>query len=218
MSAWLERALARRHAAPLVPLVPIARADGPIGTDSTISTSRAALSKVAAIACGTGSLAATPPRSLDDVGERAAILEHDAGLTRPEADDQAAREAGFADAAAYRAQLMRYWRHGLTRLHGADASIAGRRCTAAALSFIADGWAEKALGLGWGEQELLWADEAAPWVRFDRLGAAYFGAGIRVACITADTVTFCSLDGARTVLQRHRGDGRGNAPWLRLRK
>lgn len=43
----------------------------------------------------------------------------------------------------------------------------------AALRFLNDGWAEKALALGWTELELFGVDPRASWTRLDRMGAAY---------------------------------------------
>jgi hypothetical protein len=50
---------------------------------------------------------AAPAPDLDAFEERAAIIEHDGGLSRPEAERLAARDQGFASAAAFRAALMR---------------------------------------------------------------------------------------------------------------
>lgn len=45
---------------------------------------------------------------IDAFEERAAILEHEAGLSRMEAENQAARAQGFRDAAHYRQVLADY--------------------------------------------------------------------------------------------------------------
>jgi hypothetical protein len=90
----------------------------------------------------------------------------------------AAGALGFADPAALYAAAADGWRGKLEALaatlspkRAADAR--GLDCIAAALRFIAEGWAEKAVALGWGELELFGADPRAPWERLDRLGAAY---------------------------------------------
>lgn len=148
-----------------------------------------------------------------DLAERAAFLQYDASLSRPEADDQAAREAGFVDAAAYRRQQVSYWRCGLRRLLNGSFPRFDEAYVRNAIRFIDDGWAQKAVALGWDEPSLFWADPLAPWARLDRIGAAYLAN--HVVAITADTIRTEGSPGSPLTIQRVRGDGRGCVPWER---
>lgn len=110
---------------------------------------------------------------LDAFEERAAIAEHDGGLSREEAERRAATAQGFASPADLRDAAAEGWRLRLEGLRGRVRSPEGRRAVEAALRFVAEGWAAKAAALGWPELELFGADPRAPWARLDRLGAAY---------------------------------------------
>lgn len=150
-----------------------------------------------------------------DLEERAAVLEYDCALDRKAADDQAARDADFTDAAMYRRQLYRHWRWGLdallrSRTLDRHAEVSVRN----ALRFIADGWADKAIGLGWTEAELMWGDERAPWSRPDNLGIGYFHGDL--VALSEDAAVFESATGARQVYRRGRGDGSVRPPWEAL--
>lgn len=50
----------------------------------------------------------SPVPDIDAFEERAAIIQHDGGLSRSEAEDQAARAQGFRDAAHYWQVLADY--------------------------------------------------------------------------------------------------------------
>lgn len=51
---------------------------------------------------------AAPVPDIDAFEERAAILEYEAGMTRKQAEDEAAKAQGFRDAAHYRQVLADY--------------------------------------------------------------------------------------------------------------
>ena len=50
----------------------------------------------------------TPVPDIDSFEERAAIIEYDGGLSRSEAEDRAAQDQGFRDAAHYWQVLVDY--------------------------------------------------------------------------------------------------------------
>ncbi len=72
----------------------------------------------------------------------------------------------------------------------AEQAERGRECIAAALTFVADGWAEQAAALDWDEIALFGACPRAPWERLDRMGAAY--SPFKVQTVTAEAITFAS--------------------------
>jgi hypothetical protein len=120
--------------------------------------------------------------------ERAAIIEHDAGLTRQEAETLAAREQGFADADSLHGEMVRRWAAEIERL--AKLSAVSPECAAAlkrARAFIDQGWALQAARLGWGETELFGVCPRKPWARLDRKGVAFSGAA---QAVTADAVAY----------------------------
>ena len=142
--------------------------------------------------------ASAPHPEIDTFAERAAIAEHDGGLTRPEAEVLAARDQGFTAPAGLYAAIARHWLVLLDSMEpGTDPHAPD--CIAAARRFIAEGWAERALALGWLEVEILGLCPRAPWARRDRMGIAW--TRHPVAAITSETVTWRA--GAST-LTRHR--------------
>lgn len=122
-----------------------------------------------------------------------------------------AREAGFPSVEAYRRQQFRYWRAGLQRLLREPIASADAAYVRNAQRFIEQGWALKALDLGWTEASLFWADTDAPWARVDRLGAAYFGGVVRA--ITADGIRFEHTPGSFQTLRRERSNENQCPPW-----
>ncbi len=147
--------------------------------------------------------------------ERAAIIEFDAGRTRAAAEDEAAREAGHADADEFRRWLVSEYGRGLHSLRQADLCSSGRAYVETAVAFVRDGWAERALAAGWGPHELLRADEDKPWARLDRLGAAYLAD--RPIGVGADFIELAPTGSEPRKLWRYRGDGCGCWPWHALR-
>jgi hypothetical protein len=105
--------------------------------------------------------------------ERAAALEFDAGLTRAEAERQAASEQGFATPDALFVAVAAGWAERLRALQASERSKRGRQCLTSALAFIEHGWALEALRCGWDEPAIVGACPVAPWERLDRMGAAY---------------------------------------------
>lgn len=105
--------------------------------------------------------------------ERAGIAEHDGGLSRADAERLAAEEQGHASASEFFEALVAHWADRLRARQVRDDSPRAFEHLAAAQRFIADGWAEKALALGWTDIELFGLCPRAPWARFDRMGAAY---------------------------------------------
>ncbi|MEO0621306.1 MAG: hypothetical protein AAFU49_09590 [Pseudomonadota bacterium] len=137
---------------------------------------------------------------LDAFEERAAIAEHDGGLSRAEAETFAAQEQGFETPAGLVSAAVAGWRDRLEALARTEASPGGRDCIAQALRFIADGWAGKAVMLGWSELELFGTDVHASWERHDRLGAAYSMSP--PSAVTADTIAY--RGSGPTPLRRYR--------------
>lgn len=134
----------------------------------------------------------------DSFAEAAALLEYDHGLPRPDAERAAAAEQGFASAADLRAAAAAGWARELEALERTAWEPKAKQALAAALAFTRDGWAEKALALGWGELELVGADPRAPWERLDRLGAAY--SRHAPSAVTAEAIIYRD---ARGVAMRH---------------
>lgn len=120
----------------------------------------------------TNALAVTTP-DLDAFDERAAIAEHEGGLTREAAERLAASEQGFAHAADLRAAAVAGWATALAHIADSTTDPMGRACIEAALAFIRAGWAETALAAGWTEVELIGLDPTTPWEHVNRMGAAY---------------------------------------------
>ena len=154
---------------------------GPVGvmTEADLSTLRQ--HKAALLAA----LAAPDPDAFE---ERAAIIEHDAGLPRQEAETLAAQEQGHADADSLHGGIADRWAAEIERLVSLPAvSPEGAEALKWARAFISAGWALQAVRLGWGEVELFGVCPRAPWQRFDRKGAAFGGA---VAAVTAAAITY----------------------------
>ncbi|MEM6742959.1 MAG: hypothetical protein AAF676_04360 [Pseudomonadota bacterium] len=138
---------------------------------------------------------------LDAFEERAAIREHDGGEAREDAERGAAAELGFEDPAALFSAAADHWRRALDALARRETSPCGRRHIAAALRFVAQGWAEQAAALGWTELELFGVAPKAPWAREDRMGAAY--SPFKPIEVTAETFAYAG-SGSRP-MRRWRG-------------
>ena len=124
----------------------------------------------------------------DAFEERAAIIEHDAGLPRQEAETLAAQEQGHADADSLHGGIADRWAAEIERLVSLPAvSPEGAEALKWARAFISAGWALQAVRLGWGEVELFGVCPRAPWQRFDRKGAAFGGA---VKAVTAEAMIY----------------------------
>jgi hypothetical protein len=120
--------------------------------------------------------------------ERAAIIEHDGGLPRQEAETRAAHEQDFYDADSLHGESVRRWTAEIERLAKLRAvSPDGARALKRAKAFISDGWALQAARLGWDAVELFGICPRAPWRRLDRKGAAFGGA---VQAVTQDAVAY----------------------------
>ena len=124
----------------------------------------------------------------DAFEERAAIIEHDAGLPRQEAETLAAQEQGHADAGSFHSDVVGRWAAEIERLATLPAvSPDGAQALKRARAFIREGWALQAARLGWDEVELFGVCPVAPWQRLDRKGAAFGGA---VQAVTAEAMTY----------------------------
>ncbi len=133
-------------------------------------------------------LAALASPDLDAFEERAAIIEHDGGHPRHDAETLAAQEQGFSDVPSLQGQLVRHWAAEIERLATLPAvSPDGAEALKRAQAFISEGWALQAVRLGWDEVELFGVCPCAPWTRLDRKGAAFGGA---VQIVTAEAVAY----------------------------
>lgn len=187
----LARARNSAHTPPTVPTAPTV-ATGGAGTVGGIGTVDCAYAPKAALAVGSigtvGRAHAFAAPDLDAFEERAAIAEHDGGLPRAEAEQLAVGALGFADQATLYAAAAEGWRRKLKTLALCEPSPRGQDAIAAALRFIADGWAEKAVALGWPELEMFGTDPRAPWERLDRMGAAY--SAFTPCAVTAEAIVY----------------------------
>lgn len=88
-----------------------------------------------------------------------------------------------------------------------DLCSSGRKYIGNAIAFIKSGWADRALGLGWAPERLFHVDPRAPWLRFDRIGAAFLATN--VTAITDETMVMrASREGSiRLCRGRRAGDG-----------
>lgn len=117
-----------------------------------------------------------------DLAERAAIVEHDAGIPRAWAE-------GFARLAEMPCPTNippRRWRRFV--------DDAGR--------FLDRGWGAKAASLGWGATDLLGCDRHRPWQRIDVQGLLWLLDGAEVVALTEATATTRNSDGARLTFRR----------------
>jgi hypothetical protein len=102
--------------------------------------------------------------------ERAAIMEHDGGLPRMEAEKAAAREMGFAAAEVLYRAAIEAWRLEIaavpqTGIPGFD------KLATVSLRFLGSDWATKALAADWDETALFAVHEGkAPQERHDAWG------------------------------------------------
>ncbi len=152
------------------------------------------------------------PRILVDENtyeERAAVAEHDGGLSRQEAETLAAQEQGFDDADSLHGDVVGRWAAEIERLATLPAvSPDDARALKRAQAFLADGWALQAARLGWGEVELFGVCPRAPWHRLDRKGAAFGGA---VQAVTQEAVTY--IGGLRRYRATVNNDGGAVLLW-----
>ena len=87
----------------------------------------------------------------DAFEERAAIIEHDAGLPRQEAETLAAQEQGHADADSLHGGIADRWAAEIERLVSLPAvSPEGAEALQWARAFISAGWERRAVRLCWG--------------------------------------------------------------------
>ena len=143
------------------------------------------------------------PVDPDAFEERSAIIEHDAGLPRQEAETLAAQEQGHAGADSLHSKLVQRWATEIERLGGLPAvSPDGAQALKRAQAFIAEGWALQATRLGWDEVELFGVCPRAPERRLDRKGAAFGGA---VQFITQEMVSY--VGGQRRYRAQVNNDG-----------
>jgi hypothetical protein len=179
------------------------------------------------VSCSTNSLEHLPhepvfqvfrsARAADEAAfsERAAVLEFDAGLTRDEAERQAANEQGFATSDELFGTVAGGWAERLRAMQAAERSKRGQQCLMWALAFIEHGWALEALRCGWTELELVGACPRKPWERLDRLGVAY--SMFTPIDVTPETILYRSS--GKQPLRRLRGSQADGAdlPWERAR-
>jgi hypothetical protein len=126
-----------------------------------------------------------------DLAERAAIVEHEAGIPRAWAE-------GFARLAEMSCPLgipARRWRRFV--------DDAGR--------FLDRGWAAKAAAAGWEPMDLLGCDRERPWQRIDMMGLLWLLNGAVVIALTEATATTYNADGARLTYRRITGAQRVGA-------
>ncbi len=148
-------------------------------------------------------LAALAAPDPDAFEERAAIIEHDAGLPRQEAETLAAQEQGHADADSLYGDAVERWAAEIERLGNLPAvSPEGAEALKRAQTFISEGWALQAARLGWDEVELFGICPVAPWQRLDRKGASFGGA---VQAITQEAVVY--VGGLRRYRAQVNNDG-----------
>ncbi len=152
------------------------------------------------------------PRILVDENtyeERAAVAEHDGGLSRQEAETLAAQEQGFDDADSLHGESVRRWAAEIERLAKLPAvSRYGAEALKRARAFIAEGWALQAARLSWDEVELFGVCPRAPWQRLDRKGVAFGGA---VQVVTQDAVAY--VGGLRRYRAQVNNDGGAVPIW-----
>jgi hypothetical protein len=139
-------------------------------------------------------LANDPDRQLA-FDERAAFLEFECGLSRAEAERQAADE--IVPAPPMDGSLA-VWRAGLARLSHQTVPCPDYRgdewpfVYANALGFL-DTFGEQAAGLGWTTLDLFGVHPVVGTIRVDHCGALVLSVGGRVRLVTADEIRFDSL-------------------------
>jgi hypothetical protein len=102
----------------------------------------------------------------------------------------------------YNCRMPLCWAEALARLDPArpPADIPPNRWLSfidACAQFGADGWAEKAIALGWQLPDLLGCDRAKPLARYDRAGLLWLLKDWRLVAITAESATIETPTGAR---------------------
>ncbi len=154
-------------------------------------------------------LAALAAPDPDAFEERAAIIEHDGGRPRQEAETLAAQEQGFDDAPSLHGEMVGGWAAEIERLGKLRAdSPDGAEALKRARAFISEGWALQAARFGWDEVELFGVCPRAPWNRLDRKGAAFGGA---VVAVTAEAITY--VGGLRRYRATVNNDGGAVLVW-----
>lgn len=73
-----------------------------------------------------------------------------------------------------------------------------------ARAFLASGFAEKAMALGWTTAELFGCDHDRPFARIDREGLVWLLAGRRLIAVTADIAVIETWNGSRLTYRRKR--------------
>ena len=151
-------------------------------------------------------LAAPDPDAFE---ERAAIIEHDGGMPRQDAETLAAQEQGFDDADSLHRESVGRWAAEIERLAKLPAiSPDGAAALERAQAFITEGWALQAARLGWVEVDLFGVSSRAPWRRLDRKGVAFGGA---IQAITQDAVVY--VGGLRRYRAQVNNDGGAIPIW-----
>lgn len=201
MSKWLDLALAASEPLPKLPKMP----------KSTPPTSFGNFGNF-----GRGSVTSDRPDSgspdWDVWAERAAIVEHDGGRDRGDAENATAVEQGYPDQASMFTVLAECWHRRLEEvLEGRRLCRQGERHIRTAVRFIAEGYAQAALAAGWQPLELLGTDPKAAWARLDVLGAAYFeGDPIKV---TANAIARRTGTGAILTFRKRSPGNAMKFPW-----
>jgi hypothetical protein len=154
----------------------------------------AAAATVAVAEAGGAPPVSAKPVDLAAFHERAAIMEHDGGLTHMEAEKAAAREMGFATAEALYSAAIKAWRSEIavtpqTGIRDFD------RLAAVSLRFLVSDWAMKALAADWDETALFGIHEGEPpKERIDAWGLVPFLAwGIHRCTIEGFSRDACAL-------------------------
>ncbi len=125
---------------------------------------------------------------MDAFDERAAIAQMDGGLTRGQAEHQAARDQGFADAQTLRFAVVAGWLRQVNAWgadHADDPFL--QSLLTDARTFCGSEWAVQALQLGWGELDLFAVHGDASEARLDGRGLVASLDGRPIAAMTADT-------------------------------
>jgi hypothetical protein len=143
-----------------------------VATEETNKTRTAATVATVAVAEAGSALApvAAKPIDLAAFCERAAIMEHDGGLPRMEAEKAAAREMGFATAEALYRAAIEAWR--LEIAAAPQTGIPGfDKLATVSLRFLGSDWAMQALAADWDETALFGIHEGeSPKERIDAWG------------------------------------------------
>jgi len=147
--------------------------------------------------------------------EAAAIAQHDGGLDHDQAEDQAGRDQGYADAVSFREAVVADW---LAKLNawgrGPLTDPIMKQALIDARAFCASEWALQALALGWDELSLFGVHADAPATRLDFMGLVLLLGGHRIAAMTSKTAEILCAGDHRQTCRRKTLDPRQGAVLL----